>query len=315
MSVELETAEWVLQEVGARNITRRGDELIHSCPLPFGGHKNNDANPSAALNYRKQVFNCKGCGSSGTMAWLLAVCTGREDAIARNEIAGHVASKLTPEKVEELVALIEEEYRQQNVSHKKIPTFSTIALRPFLAGEMHPYWIKRGISHQTAMEFQLGFDANNSRVIIPHFWEGGLCGWQARTTVNDPQKYDSTPDFPTSTTLFNYPWPIERTRSLLVVESPMSVLVLHSAGIDNVVATFGAEVSDLQIALMARAQSVTVWMDGDTPGYKAQRKITDALLGQTVVECVIPGEDKDPADEIHRALNLEAHSYPASLLL
>ncbi len=48
----------LLGEFGAQNIRRRGDEIIHSCILPFGLHSNGDRNPSAPLNWKKLTYRC-----------------------------------------------------------------------------------------------------------------------------------------------------------------------------------------------------------------------------------------------------------------
>jgi len=43
-------AYFVLQDmIGVGEIIENGDECIHSCPLPFGMHKNGDSSPSASL--------------------------------------------------------------------------------------------------------------------------------------------------------------------------------------------------------------------------------------------------------------------------
>ena len=59
-SEKLSLAQSLLAEFGARNIhspTSDG-EIIHSCTLTFGLHRNGDAHPSASLNYKKLVYNC-----------------------------------------------------------------------------------------------------------------------------------------------------------------------------------------------------------------------------------------------------------------
>ena len=52
-------ARVVLQDIiGVGELIENGDEYIHSCPLPFGMHKNGDSNPSASLNKDTLLFNC-----------------------------------------------------------------------------------------------------------------------------------------------------------------------------------------------------------------------------------------------------------------
>ena len=48
----------VLQDIlGVGELIENGDEYIHSCPLPFGMHKNGDRNPSASINKDTFLFN------------------------------------------------------------------------------------------------------------------------------------------------------------------------------------------------------------------------------------------------------------------
>ena len=76
----------VLQDlIGVTEIYEDGNpsELRHSCKLPFGMHKNGDANPSASLNADTLLFNCFTCGG-GSIIWLVQNCMdiSRDDAIA-----------------------------------------------------------------------------------------------------------------------------------------------------------------------------------------------------------------------------------------
>ena len=67
-------AEDVLRDlIGAHEIIGNDTELIHSCKLPFGMHKNGDQNPSASLNRDTLLFNCFTCGG-GSIIWLVQNC-------------------------------------------------------------------------------------------------------------------------------------------------------------------------------------------------------------------------------------------------
>jgi DNA primase len=137
------------------------------------------------------------------------------------------------------------------------------------------------------------------RIVIPHFWTGILVGWQKR--LASPHgvgpKYVSSPGFPKTVTLFNFD--LADPSSVVVVESPMSVLVMVSRGIDAV-ATFGASVSEEQVRIMKEFDEVTLWFDDDTAGRKALFRVSRALVGSGVSAWYVPLSGKndgtDPAD-------------------
>ena len=68
----------LLDQFGAQNVKVIGDEILHSCVLPFGFHANGDRNPSAQLNWRKLTYNCYGCSSGGGLLWFVGTCKGED---------------------------------------------------------------------------------------------------------------------------------------------------------------------------------------------------------------------------------------------
>jgi DNA primase len=105
--------------------------------------------------------------------------------------------------------------------------------------------------------------------------------------------------------------------SVVVVESPMSVAKAHSLGVANVVATFGAKVSQNQIDFLKGFSEVIVWFDADNAGDLAARKVAKNLYRHTTVKLVVSEEGKDladydSADQINRMID---SAVPAILLL
>ena len=134
------------------------------------------------------------------------------------------------------------------------------------------------------------------RVVLPHFMNGQLVGWVARKIqeIDGVPKYRNSKGFPRGAWLYN----LDNARAydeVYVVESPMSVLVLKSRGIDNVVATFGAKVDNHQLSLLRNFSKVNVFMDGDTPGRMATEHITAELQHYTKIGVIMTPDDEDPA--------------------
>lgn len=293
--------------IGAQNITPSGDELIHSCPLPFGNHRNGDTNPSASLNSSTMLFNCFTCGG-GDVVWLvsnvLGITRSESFALLRGESEG------TREvSTEEFVDRLKNVFSKEQVKQEEIPVYSTTIIDRWVGPS--DYLTNRGISEAVQAEMRTGVDrgrveisknngqeaaVNVDRVVLPHFMNGKLIGWVSRKINGIPgvPKYRNSRGFPRGVWLYNLD-NAKQYDNVYVVESPMSVLVLKSRGINNVVATFGAKVEDKQVSLLRQFSTVTIFMDGDTAGRQATAKLVTRLAPYTKTFVVETPDNEDPA--------------------
>ncbi len=273
----------LLEEFGAtiQRINDKTGEMIHGCLVSPELHRDQDRNPTASLNYQKLTYNCLGCGSSGGLLWFIATCRGETSTDARRwleqtaGLGGHVL------ELDAMLKFLDAIYARPITL--PIPTYSEKILKAW--GFVHPYLIEaRGISPEVYKEFRLGWDEKADRIVLPHFWQGKLVGWQTRKMpfdwrstplvetspevhsgrANSP-KYHSSPDFPKDSTIFNY----HPGKHAVVVESMMSVL--RHEGSFHWEATFGAQVTDLQIRRLVKHGHVILWMDNDKAGWGAVR--------------------------------------------
>jgi len=301
-------AEGVLRDlVGAHEIIYSGNELIHSCRLPFGMHKNGDSNPSASLNSETLLFNCFTCGG-GSIIWLVQNCMDidREEAIF--ELKSY-AQGLKALPVEEFITKLNKLFTNESEQSYDIPSYSTKILDRWTT--VTDYLTDRGVSTQVQKEMRTGIDRDRleivrgtfgssstvlDRVVIPHFVNERLVGWVARKTENidGVAKYKNSKGFPRQYSLYNQDG-VRGMDSIYVVESPMSVLVLKSRGIDNVVATFGAKISKPQLTLLRNFREVTVFMDGDAPGREGRKNLVTGLRDYTRLRVIDTPDGEDPA--------------------
>ena len=293
--------------IGAQNITPSGDELIHSCPLPFGNHRNGDTNPSASLNSSTLLFNCFTCGG-GDVVWLvhnvLGITRSEAFALLRGESEG---TRLVP--VEEFVDRLKDVFAKEQVKQEDVPVYSTNIIDRWVGP--CDYLTDRGVSELVQKQMRTGVDRGRleivrmvdgehrvqvDRVVLPHFMNGKLIGWVARKIqdVDGLPKYRNSKGFPRGAWLYNLD-NAQNYNDIYVVESPMSVLVLKSRGIDNVVATFGAKVETKQLQLLRQFSSVTVFMDGDEAGRRANINVVQALSPFTRVRVIMTPDGEDPA--------------------
>lgn len=316
--------------VTAVNANHKG-ELIHSCCLPFGSHKNGDRSPSASLNYRKLTYNCLGCGAHGGFLWFIATCRGEDGGQAREWLEKEAGLGQTVMELATLLQMLDAMYEPTRDERAPIPRFDASLLNRWTWEMHHPYLtdglpecgIKgRGIPEETLTHFRVGYapeyfmgpDAvpkHTERLIFPQFWKGELVGWQARRIdPRDEPKYKNSGDFPKDRTIYNYD--NGNRRRAIVVESPASVL-RHFHHQPTLQATFGAKVTDEQVALLHRYTDVVLWFDNDDAGWKATHRTAELLAPYNTVWVVdspyaADAADIDSEEEVTRLLD-EAIPY------
>lgn len=155
------------------------------------------------------------------------------------------------------------EAKNQPTEKEEMPAYPADAL--FQYRFVHPWMLRAGMTEEAVKFFQVGYDHERNSVLLPHWWQGRLVGWQER--MLDPEakpRYKSTPKFPKRNTLFNYD--NVNGDTVVVVESPKTAVVLWSRGVRNVVATFGASVTQEQVQALWKFEKVYLWFDNDKAG-------------------------------------------------
>lgn len=308
-------ARKVLDYYGVENdyeeTTSSGEtEVIHSCLLDRVDrhHNNGDAHPSASANLDRKLYICYSYWG-GDFFHLIQKMENKSSFAEIVPILAPLLSESVSEPDEyraKLQARLEAFLATPQAYNADLPSYSERVLSPWAF--IHPYLYERGIDPDTVSRLQIGWREEDNRIIIPHFWDGKLVGWQARAvpdrpgewpgTRNQIPKYRSSPGFPKSDTFYyDHSRPRPRAGSVLVVESPFSVIKATALGLDiPVLATFGAKVSDAQLYLLADYDQVIVWSDPDTAGRLMQRRLVTSLMTKTRVRVVRPDEGKDLGD-------------------
>lgn len=301
-------ARALLEHYGAQNIIEVGNELIHSClvDLVLPHHTHGDAAPSAALNSRTLLFNCFSYGG-GDVLWLIQQMEGcdRQDAMGVLDQFLHAERNYS---LEELRAKIEE-YFEGEPDDEPIPHYNDNVLSAWRY--LHPYLIEdRGISPEVLQAFRIGFDQTENKIVIPHFFNDRLVGWQKRNMDSErwprlpgwetEPKYKASPSFPSHQTVFNYSPGAEH---VVVVESALSVLKWEqwrrqNPALPAAVATFSSAVTPRQAELLRSNDVVTIFFDYDFAGWKGARKLVGMLTEYVNVRVVVTAEcDPDELEE------------------
>lgn len=305
--VKEELCRELLADLGVTKIikTSRG-ELKHQCVMPW----HDDRNPSAQLNFEKLVYSCFSCGSSGGFLWLLSTALSTTGDGAREWI--DTKSGMGPGDEFSLSALLSmfdaiAASGDGQPASDPIPKISTKAIEPWV-GLIHPILTTgvpevglegRGIPEQNLIDMQVGYaeaypigEETSERIVIPHFWQGNLVGWQSRRVWDDgTPKYLSTVGMPKDSTIFDHD-PSRGTA--VVVESPMSVL-RHRHHLP-MCSTFGASVTDRQVSVLADYRRIILWMDNDKAGWGSTMDLGPRLEAYTQVDVVESSWAADAAD-------------------
>lgn len=256
----------LLSQLGVEVLRERGSEVIAHCPGHLERTGREDSNPSWSFNSESGMHNCFSCGFKGGLLYLVAYRKGlfREDGnpdwpAARDWLGSRDVD------LEELMSRLD-------VAKKHAMPFAPVEMseaRLAVFAEP-PAWAlgARGIRAESASTYGVLWDDRKSAWITPIREASSfrLLGWQEKGEGS--RHFRNLPaGVQKSRTLFG----IERWSgpNMIVVESPLDVVRLHSSGWSNAVSTFGASISQEQIRMMMRADELVIALDNDSAGLRA----------------------------------------------
>lgn len=296
-SLDLEAA---LDALDVEQLREERGELWCHCPLP--DHPGADAsgtNFSVNLDsFQWKCFTCDRGGGLPDLVMALRGFEGDEDDSAFQQALRWLApfadvsfEMEEPSDAEKAVMrALRPRKRKAYRFAAEMPPYSTRLLDRLepVPAEILGRW---HILPEAAADYGLGYDPERGRgsyvgpaLVIPHFFEGELVGYQERWLDDDRPKsipkYTNTEDFPKRETLFGWDRAVAasaRGQRVIIGESAMTVVRLHSLGLPSA-ATFGGSVSTAQLALLARLRSgITLAYESDPTGEGATGKLMDAL--------------------------------------
>lgn len=298
----------------------REHQWMCHCPNLTGNHLNGDANPSFGFNDEKLAFNCFTCGGGNVLELVQMMRPDLDDEAALRYLESF--SDLTPGTQDDLIMKLQHILNPPKEEPEKLPDYPVSSL--FRYKKIHPYLYDRGLSKDIIVEMQVGFDEDHCGIVMPHWFQDRLRGWQTRHLVENPKgvyhcevdscnfkndkpisvpKYKNTPNFPKLNTLYGYDrlkritqeqMEIIRPTSVIVVESPMTALKLMSMGFTNVVATFGA-FSPAQGMLLLPYERIIFWPDNDAAGIENTKRAIDTIARYTPLY-IVPAVNKPKGD-------------------
>lgn len=267
----------VLDELGIELIDGDHDGWRRAfCPM----HEEKD--PSFGILVPDGGWKCRaGCGSSPDLALLVSRTTGEPLSEARRRLKMAI-----PRDNETIIKMLAG--RRQGESRQLPP-------EPLLYDRTRvpKYMLNRGFDLELLRRWEVGYDQEFNRVVIPVKHEGKLVGLVRRALDPDGPKYVNTRGLTKGDFLFGLDHVSADAKELVIVEGPMDCMWLHQHGYPAA-AILGSSLSERQAeTIRRRFWRVVLAFDNDRAGVIAA---TDAAikLGQMEVKAVrLPAGRKD----------------------
>ncbi len=325
-------------------MTVHNNDIGH-CLFP-DRHTHGDLTGKFAIHRDKKVYNCFKCGG-GSLLSLTMELFGFTSEEATHWLYGFVNThSQTDQEFSEYLLDMLQQTKIRAKTETTLPWFNERVLDQFK--DTTDYFERRGISSKVVSLYSLKYakeavktapfknsldgkkakideDYVGPAIILPHFWQQRLVGWQSRWTQfpNTPKwlpKYTNTTSFPKAYTLFNYDWALTQSDRVIVCESVPTVLFLRSLDIPAV-AYFGDVPSQEQLKLLRRfRQGVILAPDNDHNGDRLLQTATSYLepyldvwhlpkLGASHADLGDLAQTDNPAQAVKDHLSLMQPSY------
>jgi hypothetical protein len=256
----------ILDELGI-DYRVAGDEATALCPNP----EHHDSSPSWSVNTESGLFNCFSCGYRGPLVRLVRDLKGlREDEAERWVRVMPMASRIR--RGEPTVLLSRWNDRHQEPEEEAAPRITEASLWKFVPPPQRQLE-RRHISSDSAAALGILWDEEQHAWILPfRDADGTLHGWQVKETRGEKR-------------VRNYPRGIKKSDFLfglhaaapgrgVLVESPLDVARLRTAGVKGGVSSYGVRVARVQLDFItARFDSLVIALDNDRAGWSESEKL------------------------------------------
>jgi len=253
------------------------------------------------INALKGLVHCFAqCGISGSYEHAIATIEGITERNARKVILRHTkmgSSSVRPERNGAGV-LSGNSSESGNTSRTESLEYST-----FIPQAGIEYLESRGISEQAIAHFEIGWDSEDLRLVIPAKDKNGVVRFLIKRAIKESAwpKYLYTEGFPKTSLLFGAcdldPGMI-RSHGIVLVEGSIDRIRLWQLGITNAVATLGTGISEIQARIVERFRPPYVYLmfDRDTSGVHGIEIARRRLPKSNLRVCRYPKGKFDPGE-------------------
>lgn len=253
------TIEAVLRELKI-DYEITGNEAVALCP------NHEEIHPSWSVNLKSGLHHCFACGFKGTLDGLVKLVLNYSTyAQAHMWVAERTASS----------GLVLWRDNQEEITYA--PDYLGISEHELHRFTKPPEEMlrKRNLDPESAELYEILWNPGKLSWVLPirDPYIGDLWGWQEKSTVD--RRYRNYPGgIKKSRTLFGLS-AFEHGSAAILVESPLDVVRLSSAGIRGGLSSYGVSVSDCQLAIIHRvAEHLVLSLDNDSAGVAETDRIS-----------------------------------------
>ena len=312
------------------NLTPKGKNYFGICPF------HDDNNPSMSVSEDKQIYKCFSCGATGTVFKFIMDYENISFREAVQKIANQSGIKINIQNkikkkdhgnLHDIYDLslkyymnnmntesgkeAKEYLKKRNIDEKIIKEFQ-IGLALNKRQTLYNILSKKYQTNELEKTGLIGkndygyYDIFLERIMFPLYnLEGKVVAYSGRIyNKEDNSKYINTREteiFKKGELLYNYHRAkniARRKNQVIIMEGFMDVIRAHSVGIENVVATMGTAVTNVQANLIKRmAKEIILCFDGDEAGEKATKSCIEELNKINITPKIIRLEENLDPDE------------------
>lgn len=271
----------------------KGD-LISSCP--FDDHE--DSHASFAINKDSGLFNCFGCGRKGTFEFFYAILQGIDIWTALEEIRSKYGLDL---KRDFKITITKRDRENLSEEVKDIRILYNLMKKI----DAPPYYLERGFTADDWEHWGGRFDEQRELIVFPvRSFEGNIRSIVGRS-IGEEKRYHYYEGSRTKSCLYGMHLS-KPSEEVILCEGTFDVhrlWKLVNKGVDaDVVSLMSATLSPEQESLLSMWDTITLWLDNDDAGRKAQKQIAKHLLEKGKRVNIVPWftDGKDQAQkEVH----------------
>lgn len=267
---------------GAKTLS--GEQRMR-CPLP--DHDDNEA--SASVNWNKRVWHCMGCGEGGSLSRLIprikkSSTNGHEPDADVIDLSKHRSSK-RQDPVDQEEPLTEAKIRRYKSYLRSKPN-----LLRYLTDD-------RGLTLDTLDEFDIGYDENRGRYVIPVRDGKGVLVNLRRYSKDGKPKFTNAFGHGTPPRL--YPSSSLGEEQLVLAEGEWDALATIQNGWPAVTGTHGSTTWETEWSNELQGKKIFICYDNDKVGRIGAKKAARSLSHHAevhVIELPVEEEKQDLTD-------------------
>jgi len=276
------------------------------CPNPA---HDNYRSPAFQVNLRLPLVHCfSRCGIEGSYEHAIAVIHGLYEKHGVDDASNNREKIIRRRKAENEAKKIILRGAKSSVFTKRLDSSKPVAktkyakrleYERFMPDVGLAYLKSRGITGREISAWELGWDPENQRIVIPGNDENGRLRFLIKRAVKENQhpKYLYTEGFEKTSVLFGADTILKTPAGIIVVEGSLDVIKLSKYGLPAV-GILGTGISARQRDIIGnlRPKSIYLMFDKDAAGVRNIEIAYDMLKHYPLHVCRYPKGKSDPAE-------------------